>query len=139
MMRNRGIAIMRRAAQGRFVPAALHRRCEGASGGNAHDPLISGLAGVATDQGHGIYLTPCNDLQRFKRGKCMSVDEEAVRQLAQLIWETEGRPDGQESRHWEMATKLAESAAMAPVRTPNRHKIDTLFPSPDPDRDSGRS
>lgn len=66
----------------------------------------------------------------------MSVDEEAVRQLAQLIWETEGRPEGQESRHWEMATKLAESAAMAPVRTFSRHRVDTLFPAPD-DRSDG--
>ncbi|SEP61552.1 Protein of unknown function [Pseudomonas sp. NFACC02] len=61
----------------------------------------------------------------------MNVDEEAVRQLAQLIWETEGRPEGQDARHWEMATKLAESAAMAPVRTPHRAKVDTLFPAPD--------
>jgi hypothetical protein len=76
---------------------------------------------------------PGNDLQRLKRGNCMSVDEEAVRQLAQLIWETEGRPEGQESRHWEMATKLAESAAMAPVRSSSRHRVDTLFPAPDPD------
>ncbi|WP_133750359.1 DUF2934 domain-containing protein [Pseudomonas sp. LP_7_YM] len=65
----------------------------------------------------------------------MGVDEEAVRQLAQLIWETEGRPDGQETRHWEMATKLAESAAMAPVRSVHRHRVDTLFPNPDDDAD----
>jgi len=65
----------------------------------------------------------------------MSVDEEAVRQLAQLIWETEGRPEGQEARHWEMATKLAESAAMAPVRSANRHRVDTLFPTPDDEPD----
>jgi hypothetical protein len=61
----------------------------------------------------------------------MNVDEDTVRQLAQLIWETEGKPEGQESRHWEMATRLAESAAMAPVRTSSKHKVDTLFPSPD--------
>jgi hypothetical protein len=63
----------------------------------------------------------------------MSVDEEAIRQLAQLIWETEGKPAGQEVRHWDMATRLAESAAMAPVRASHRHTISTLFPTPDQD------
>jgi len=98
--------------------------------------LISGLPGVAADEGHGIYLMPGHDFQRFNRGRCMSVDEEAVRQLAQLIWETEGRPEGQEARHWEMATKLAESAAMAPVRASHRHRADTLFPTPEDDPDA---
>ena len=135
MMRNRGIAIMRRGAGGRFSPAGGHRRSDNASVPSHEVWLVAGLSGVATDQGHGIYLMPGNDLQRSKRGRCMSVDEEAVRQLAQLIWETEGRPEGQEARHWDMATKLAESAAMAPVRAPNRHKIDTLFPAPDEDPD----
>ncbi|RAU44684.1 DUF2934 domain-containing protein [Pseudomonas sp. RIT412] len=60
----------------------------------------------------------------------MSVDEDAVRQLAQLIWETEGRPEGQEARHWEMATKLAESAAMAPARGLHRPRVGVMFPDP---------
>jgi hypothetical protein len=34
-----------------------------------------------------------------------------------------------------MATKLAESAAMAPVRVSNRHKVNTLFPAPDEPED----
>jgi hypothetical protein len=66
----------------------------------------------------------------------MDVDEHAIRELARLIWETEGCPEGQQERHWDMATKLAESAAMAPVRTGSRHKVDTLFPAPDDDPDS---
>jgi hypothetical protein len=63
----------------------------------------------------------------------MDVDEEAIRQLARLIWETEGCPEGQGTRHWDMASRLAESAAMAPVRRVPRHKVDTLFPAPDDD------
>jgi hypothetical protein len=63
----------------------------------------------------------------------MDVDEDAIRQLARLIWESEGFPEGQEERHWDMATRLAESAAMAPTRSGPRHKVDTLFPSPDDD------
>jgi len=35
--------------------------------------------------------------------------EQRIRELAYQIWETEGRPDGQEARHWELANKLAEA------------------------------
>ncbi len=66
----------------------------------------------------------------------MHIDEDTIRQLAQAIWETEGKPEGQQARHWEMATKLAESAAMAPMRNGNRHRIDTLFPEPEDDPES---
>lgn len=40
-------------------------------------------------------------------------DEERVRQLAYSIWEAEGRPEGQQQRHWERAVKIvaAEQAA----------------------------
>lgn len=43
----------------------------------------------------------------------MADDEQRVRQLAYRIWESEGRPDGQEQRHWDMAWKIvaAERAA----------------------------
>jgi hypothetical protein len=38
-----------------------------------------------------------------------------TRELARQIWEAEGRPDGQELRHWGMAERLvdAELAALA--------------------------
>jgi hypothetical protein len=41
----------------------------------------------------------------------MSVDEKRIREFAYQIWESEGRPEGQEARHWEMACKLAEAEA----------------------------
>lgn len=41
----------------------------------------------------------------------MSADETRIREFAYQIWESEGRPDGQDLRHWEMARKLAESEA----------------------------
>jgi len=83
-----------------------------------------------------MFTHPRRHFGRGRRGVRMSVDEEAVRQLAELIWETEGKPHGQEARHWDMATRLAESAAMAPARSRERRKADrrkpdTLFPSPD--------
>lgn len=38
----------------------------------------------------------------------MNTYEERVREFAQQIWESEGRPIGQECRHWDMACKMAE-------------------------------
>ena len=38
----------------------------------------------------------------------MNTHEQRIREFAYQIWESEGRPIGHESRHWEMATKLAE-------------------------------
>ncbi|QJQ95825.1 MULTISPECIES: DUF2934 domain-containing protein [Halomonadaceae] len=36
----------------------------------------------------------------------MADDELRVRQLAYRIWESEGRPEGQQQRHWDMALKI---------------------------------
>lgn len=44
----------------------------------------------------------------------MSTDEKRVREFAYQIWESEGRPIGQEARHWEMARKLVEAEALTP-------------------------
>jgi hypothetical protein len=38
----------------------------------------------------------------------MQPNEQLVQQYAYQIWESEGRPDGQAARHWEMACMLAE-------------------------------
>lgn len=40
----------------------------------------------------------------------MTVDEQRIRALAYQIWESEGCPEGQEQRHWRMATTLAAAA-----------------------------
>lgn len=37
----------------------------------------------------------------------MNINEHRVREFAHQIWESEGRPEGQAGRHWEMACKLA--------------------------------
>jgi len=42
----------------------------------------------------------------------MNPTEQRIRELAYQIWETEGKPAGEETRHWEMARKLAESEAV---------------------------
>jgi hypothetical protein len=46
----------------------------------------------------------------------MSTDDKRVREFAYQIWESEGKPEGQEARHWEMARKLAEAEALTPTR-----------------------
>ena len=48
----------------------------------------------------------------------MSTDDKRVREFAYQIWESEGRPQGQEARHWEMAHKLAQAQALAPSKAP---------------------
>ncbi|MGL6243327.1 DUF2934 domain-containing protein [Pseudomonas sp.] len=48
----------------------------------------------------------------------MSTDDKRVREFAYQIWESEGKPEGQEERHWEMARKLAEAEALAPSKSP---------------------
>jgi len=39
----------------------------------------------------------------------MTGREQRVRMLAYRIWESEGRPDDQEARHWEMAERIVEA------------------------------
>jgi uncharacterized low-complexity protein len=46
----------------------------------------------------------------------MSTDDKRIREFAYQIWESEGKPEGQEARHWEMARKLAEAEAIAPKK-----------------------
>ncbi|WP_420233368.1 DUF2934 domain-containing protein [Pseudomonas sp. ABY48] len=48
----------------------------------------------------------------------MSTDDKRIREFAYQIWESEGKPAGQENRHWEMARKLAEAEALAPSKPP---------------------
>jgi hypothetical protein len=48
----------------------------------------------------------------------MSTDDKRIREFAYQIWESEGKPEGQEARHWEMARKLADAEALAPKKSP---------------------
>ncbi|MDF0730916.1 DUF2934 domain-containing protein [Pseudomonas entomophila] len=50
----------------------------------------------------------------------MSVEEKRIREFAYQIWESEGKPEGQEERHWDMARKLAEAEALAPKAAPRK-------------------
>ena len=46
----------------------------------------------------------------------MSTDDKRIREFAYQIWESEGKPEGQDARHWEMARKLAEAEKLAPKK-----------------------
>jgi hypothetical protein len=41
----------------------------------------------------------------------MNINEHRVREFAYQIWESEGKPQGQAGRHWDMACKLADAHA----------------------------
>jgi len=47
----------------------------------------------------------------------MSTNDKRIREFAYQIWESEGKPEGQDARHWEMARKLAEAEALAPSKS----------------------
>ena len=46
----------------------------------------------------------------------MNNEDKRIREFAYQIWESEGKPDGQDARHWEMAHKLAQAEALAPQK-----------------------
>lgn len=39
----------------------------------------------------------------------MDIDDKRISEFAYQIWQSEGEPEGQEERHWDMARKLAEA------------------------------
>ena len=45
-------------------------------------------------------------------------DEQRIRELAYQIWEAEGRPDGEQDRHWTLASRLASEAVRVEIPTP---------------------
>lgn len=48
----------------------------------------------------------------------MTEEDLRVRQLAYRIWESEGRPSGQEQRHWDMALKIVNAERASGNMTP---------------------
>ncbi|NMY72479.1 DUF2934 domain-containing protein [Pseudomonas sp. WS 5414] len=60
----------------------------------------------------------------------MSTDDKRIREFAYQIWESEGKPEGHEARHWEMARKLAEAEALAPSQPSKGAKSKSAAASP---------
>jgi hypothetical protein len=44
----------------------------------------------------------------------VDIDEKRISDFAYYIWQSEGEPEGEEARHWEMARKLAEAERSSP-------------------------
>jgi hypothetical protein len=42
-----------------------------------------------------------------------NIDEQRIRETAYHLWERDGRPAGEDYRHWEMAKKIAVEAELA--------------------------
>ena len=85
MKRHRGISTMRREPGGRFSLASAYKRSESPSVLSAHYRLVSDSSGYRVDTDLEVYPGVGNGRQRYGRGTCMNVDEETIRQLAQLI------------------------------------------------------
>ena len=65
------------------------------------------------------------------------ISEQCIREYAYQIWESEGRPIGQASRHWDMACKLVAGRNNKDLDTPgSSHVLSVIAPeeptNPDP-------
>ena len=43
----------------------------------------------------------------------MNIDEHRIRETAYHLWEKDGRPIGQDHRHWEMAKRIAAQSILS--------------------------
>ena len=68
----------------------------------------------------------------------MSTNDKRIREFAYQIWESEGKPEGQDARHWEMARKLAEAEALAPSKSPKAAGSKAAGPRPRPAKPMAR-
>ncbi|OCX24821.1 DUF2934 domain-containing protein [Pseudomonas graminis] len=51
----------------------------------------------------------------------MNLDEKRISDFAYYIWQSEGEPEGEDARHWEMGRKLAETEnSSAPAHVEER-------------------
>lgn len=46
----------------------------------------------------------------------MSHDQDQIQELAYYLWVSEGKPDGQSERHWQMAARMASEPEDAGAR-----------------------
>jgi len=60
----------------------------------------------------------------------MSTEDKRIRELAHQIWESEGKPHGEDARHSEMARKLAEAEALTPSKPTAAAKPKPSAPKP---------
>ena len=70
----------------------------------------------------------------------MNDKDELIRRRAYEIWEREGRPEGQERRHWELASReIAEHERLPPNSQTGDDQTGTIVaPSTAPRGEAGR-
>lgn len=54
------------------------------------------------------------------------LDDYRIREIAQQIWESEGKPEGQAARHWAMAIELLKSSLVSDSYSNTRHRNDKV-------------
>lgn len=50
-------------------------------------------------------------------------DEKQIREIAYYLWISEGKPEGQEKRHWEIANKMASESHLT-GKAPHKRSVD---------------
>ncbi|KQY77013.1 hypothetical protein ASD52_23785 [Ensifer sp. Root142] len=69
--------------------------------------------------------------------QAMNDRDEIIRRRAYAIWENEGRPEGQERRHWEQAAREIGPDEVPMLRETNRNQTLPSDPTQDEARDTG--
>ena len=72
--------------------------------------VVTGLAWL----GRSLFFNSPQASPGYDEEDDLSIDEFSIRELAQQIWENEGKPEGQAQRHWEMATQLLRRSLADP-------------------------
>jgi hypothetical protein len=90
--------------------------------------LVSSILTGLVLLGRKIMSIPAGSQDSYDQD-ALSLDESSIRDIAQEIWESEGKPEGQAARHWAMATELLKSRLAADASLAGR---DNNQPSADP-------
>jgi len=77
-----------------------------------------------------IFLRYQANLNEFKEN-FLTVNDYRIQDLAYQIWEAEGRPEGQDKRHWRLATELLKNISPADLQLAfeQRRPLLDLFPT----------
>jgi len=80
---------------------------------------VTHISGDETEKGksikYRIFLDYKTKLTNFLEN-FMTIDDYRIRELAHQIWDKEGRPDGEATRHWEMAEKIYGSISASDLQ-----------------------
>lgn len=84
--------------------------------------LISGVLGGLILLSRQLFFNSVRSSAQYSQDDS-SLDESSIRDIAQQLWESEGKPEGQAARHWGMATELLKSRLAADGSRRDVHNI----------------